>query len=93
MNVLHQTLYLKFESTEQVVVADLIKILGLGHVRVEIVRVENVKVQISVIVRNDVHEVVDRVVVQILEPIECENELNHDEGAGQGDVDCLEVLI
>ena len=93
MNVLHQTLYLESESTKQVVVADLIEIFGFGHVRVEIVRVRDVNVQISVIVRSDVHEVGDRVVVQILEPIECEDELNHDEGAGQGDVDCLEMLI
>ena len=91
--MLHQILYLKFESMEQVVVANPIEILGLGHVRVEIVRVETVKVQVSVIVRSDVHEVVDRVVVQILEPIECESELNHDEGAGNGDVDYLEVLF
>ena len=61
--------------------------------KAEDVRVKGVNVQISVAVGSDAHEVGDRVVVQILEPIECEDDLNHDEDAGKCDVECLEVRI
>ena len=62
--------------------ANLIEILEFGHVGVDGMRVNG-----------GAQGVDGQVVIQILEPIECESERNRDENVDQSDVDFLEVLV